>query len=168
MQLYKLTEQYNAIARMLESDGYEWITKESIQESLKVIKDDIETKITSIAKIVLELKADAAGISSEIDRLKKRKEATENHTEWFKNYLLGEMVATRIDKIKQDVITVSVSNNPPSVEIKAEDLIPIEYWKIIPETKQVDKMSILEHFKNTGEVVAGIEVVLNKKHINIR
>ncbi len=37
-----------------------------------------------------------------------------------------------------------------------------------PETWQPDKTTILEHFKNTGELIPGIEIITDKKSINIR
>ena len=167
-QLYKLTERYNTISNMLDSDNYEYITKESIHASLADIKDQITDKIDSIAKLVLSLKADVTGIDPEIERLKKRKESTNNTIEWLKSYLLTEMIATGITKAKKDVVTVSIADNPPSVESIDEELLPVEYRKIIPETWHTDKIAIINHFKETGEIVAGVELTLNKKHINIR
>lgn len=165
IQLYKLTERYQTIENMLDD---EYITRESIEETIANIKEQIEDKVESIGKLVLTLKASISSIQTEEERLAKRKQAMTNHMEWLKLYLLNEMTATNTLKVKRDVITVSVSDNPPSVEIVDEELIPDIFRKVIPETWQVDKRAIIEHFKQTGEIVSGADIILNKKHVNIR
>jgi len=167
-KLYKLTEQYNTISNMLDSDNYEYITKESIHASLADIKDQITDKIDSIAKLVLSLKTDVTGIESEIVRLQRRKESINNTIEWLKGYLLTEMVFAKLNKVKKDVVTISIADNPPSVESVDEELLPVEYRKIIPETWHIDKIAIISHFKETGEIVPGVVLAVNRKHVNIR
>jgi len=88
--------------------------------------------------------------------------------EWLKNYLLVEMQATRVLKVKQDVISVSVQDNPPSVEVVDLEQIPEQYIRIIPETKEADKKAIIEHFKDTGEIVSGVNIITDKKHVVVR
>lgn len=167
-QLYKLTEQYNTIASMLDSEKYEYITRESINASLADIKDKLTDKMDSIAKLVLSLKADVAGIDPEIERLANRKKATNNTIEWLKLYLLSEMTAVGMQRVRKDVVTVSVADNPPSVDTVNMELLPEAYVRTIPEQHEPDKKAIIEHFKQTGEIVTGVELVLNKKHISIR
>lgn len=166
-RLYKLTERYNAIEELLDSE-IEGISKEDVVASLGNIKDDIEEKISSIGKLVLELKSQAESIKAEEDRLSKRKSGVIGRMEWLKSYLLVEMQTTNILKVKRDVITVSVQNSPPSAEVANLELIPIEFIRIIPEKREADKKAIIEHFKDTGEIVAGVDVVTNRKYIVIR
>ena len=164
-KLYELTDRYKAIEGMLDSDI---ATKEEIQESLNNIKEQIADKVENIAKIVLQQKASIEAIKAEEDRLAKRKEATQNNMEWLKSYLLIEMVTSNTLKVKRDLLTVTVADNPPSVEVVNLDLIPAEYRRVIPETWQPDKKAMIEHFKGTGEVTPGTDMVLDKKHIVIR
>jgi len=71
-------------------------------------------------------------------------------------------------KVKRDVISVSVQNSPPSVELLDLEQVPEQYIRIIPEVKEPDKRAIIEHFKETGEIISGIEVITNKKFVSIR
>lgn len=73
-----------------------------------------------------------------------------------------------ITKVKRDTITISILDNPPSVEVIDIDETPGEYIRIIPEVREADKKTIIEHFKETGEIIPGTDMILNKKHILIR
>ena len=164
-KLYKLTDRYITIEGMLDSDI---ATKEEVQASLDDIKEQIGDKVESIAKIVLSQKASIEAIKAEEDRLARRKEAMHNNMEWLKNYLLVEMLSTKTLKVKRDLLTVTVADNPPSIEVVDLDAIPAEYRRTIPETWQPDRKAMIEHFKGTGEIIAGTDVIMDRKHITIR
>ena len=164
-KLYKLTERYRTIEGMLDSDA---ITREEINETLANIQDEIADKVDSIAKIVLETKASIEAVKSEEKRLTNRRQTMENRVEWLKLYLLTEMTACNIYKVKRDIVTVSVLDNPPSIEVIELESIPEEYRRVIPEHWEPDKKAMLEHFKETGEIVSGVDIILNKKHVSIR
>jgi len=166
-KLYKLTEQYQTIEGMLDRE-IEYISQDEIKETLANIKDDIEDKVASIGKIVLELKSDIESVKVEEDRLAKRRSGFTNKMEWLKLYLLAEMVSTNTLKVKKDVISVSVQNNPPSAELIDLELVPEQYVRVIPEKRELDKRTIIEHFKETGEIVSGINIITDKKFVSIR
>ena len=165
IKLYELSERYRVIASMLET---EYETKESIKATLDNIQEDFEDKVENIGKFVLELKGTAEAIKVEEERLYKRRQAIANNSEWLKSYLLTEMIAIRILKVKRDVITVSVVDNPPSVEIADVSLIPENFQRIIPPSIEVDKKLIIDHFKQTGEIISGINIITDRKHLVIR
>ena len=83
-------------------------------------------------------------------------------------YLLAEMTKTNIDKVKEDVISVSVQNSPPSCEVIELDQIPEQYIRVIPEQHEADKRLIIDHFKDTGEIIPGVDLIRDKKHVVIR
>ena len=165
--LYKLTERYNAILELLDTES-DIIPEDEIKKSLAAIKDEFQGKVGSIGKLILELKADAVTIDNERRRLEQRKAATLGKMETLKNYLLVEMQAANILKVKEDVVTISVRNNPPSVEVANEELVPSQFIRVIPEQREVDKKSILEHFRTTGEILPGVNVIVNKKYLEVR
>ena len=166
-KLYKLTEQYQTIEGMLDRE-IEYISQDEIKETLANIKDDIEDKVASIGKIVLELKSDIESVKAEEDRLARRRLGFTGKMEWLKSYLLAEMQATNTLKVKKDVITVSVQNNPPSAELLDMELVPEQYVRVIPERREPDKKAIIEHFKETGEIISGVDIITNKKFVSIR
>ena len=166
-KLYKLTERYKAIENMLDRE-IEHISQDEIKETLANIKDDIEDKVSSIGKLVLELKSDIESVKAEEDRLARRRSGFTGKMEWLKNYLLTEMQTANVLKVKKDVISVSVQNNPPSAELVDLELVPEQYVRVIPERREPDKKAIIEHFKETGELVAGVNIITDKKFVSIR
>jgi hypothetical protein len=78
------------------------------------------------------------------------------------------MTVANINKIKGDVLDLSLRANPPSVNIIDNDSIPDDYRKIIPESWQPDKISILKAFKDNGEIVSGCEIITDKKTLVIK
>jgi len=166
-KLYQLTDRYKAIEDMLDRE-IEYISQDEIKETLANIKDDIEDKVASIGKIVLELKSDIESVKAEEDRLAKRRSGFTSKMEWLKLYLLAEMVSTNTLKVKKDVISVSVQNNPPSAELINLELVPEQYIRIVPERREPDKRAIIEHFKETGELVSGVNIITDKKFVSIR
>ena len=166
-KLYKLTEQYQTIEGMLGRE-IEYISQDEIKETLANIKDEIEDKVASIGKLVLELKSDIESVKAEEDRLARRRSGYTSKMEWLKLYLLSEMVSTNTLKVKKDVISVTVQNNPPSAELVDITYVPEQYIKVIPEKREPDKRAIIEHFKGTGEIVSGVNIITDKKFVSIR
>ena len=167
VKLYTLTERYKAIENMLDRE-IEYISRDEIEETLANIKDEIEDKVSSIGKLVLEMKSDIESVKAEEDRLARRRSGFASKMEWLKLYLLAEMLSTNTLKVKKDVISVSVQSNPPSVELIDLELVPEQYIRVIPEQQEPDKKAIIEQFKDTGEIVPGINIITDKKFVSIR
>ena len=164
-RLYELTEQYRVIENMLED---EYITKDEIKTSLQAIEDEFGDKVSTLGKFVLELKSTTEAIKTEEDRLLKRRQAISSNIEWLKNYILVEMLSINILKVKRDVVTVSVQNSLPSVELLDFEQVPEDYVRIIPEVREPDKKVITEHFKQTGEIVSEVNMITDRKHVVVR
>lgn len=161
-QLYKLTDNYQTLAGMLDNEDY---NPDDIKNMLDNVKEAVEDKVESIAKLVLSLEGDTEVIKAEQERLKARREAVNNNIDWLRNYILTGMLSVGLDKVKREVLTVSVRLNPPSVEVIESNDIPEEFrnWTWEPR-----KREMVGHFKETGEIVAGINIITDKKSIVIR
>lgn len=166
-QLYKLAEDYRDIEKLLDYED-EYPTREDILKTLDGIKDQIDLKVANVGKVILELKASAEAVKVEQDRLAKRRSGYEARMEWLKSYLLTEMQSVNLLKVVKPEISVSVRNNPASVEVDSMDLLPKDFVRIIPEQREPDKKKILEHFKATGEIITGTTVITNRKHLEVR
>ena len=154
--LYELTGQYLQL------------NEESDMAQLNELKDTIENKVENIGKLILSLKSESEDIDEEIARLVMRRNARDNQMTSLKQYLLQEMTLMNIDKIKRTLFTVSVRINPPSVNVLNKEDVPVHFRRIIPETWEVDKRTIIENFKANGEIPNGCEVIYDKKSLQIR
>jgi len=82
--------------------------------------------------------------------------------------LLEQIQVVSIDKLPCDLFTISLAKNPISVKIIDETKIAPEFWRTIPETKEVNKNAILISFKETeGVIPDGVEIITDRKHLVI-
>ena len=106
-------------------------------------------------------------LKSEEKRLKEVRQYLENRQDKFQEYVIKCMDKIGAKEIITDSGILRTRNNPLSVEIENEDLIPNKYKKQVVETK-VDKNMIKDDFKRTGEMIDGIRYVTDKKTLNIK
>jgi len=167
MHLYELSERYKNIQSTIENDG-ESFDEAVLRENLLEATLLFEEKVEAIAKIVKGLESQQVAYKSEADRLAQKAKSAANKVEWLKNYLTVEMANAKKDKVQGLILTVTLKNNPPSCRVIDDKLIPQEYFRIIPETKEVNKVAILDHFKSSGEILTGTEIITDKKSVTIK
>ena len=62
---------------------------------------------------------------------------------------------------------MSIAKNPISVEIVNEDEIPSEYKQEVVTTK-VDKKAIADNFRDTGEIIPGVNINTQNTSLRIK
>ena len=154
MNLYDLTEQYQDLLALLE-DG----DTEQLQPMLDGIEEKIEEKLENIAKVLQSLKSTEYIISNELSRLTERKSAIVASQHRLKLYAQNAMEQLGIDKVKTDLFSIGIQNNPPSVHIVDSSKIPQEYFSTPEPT--ISKREILAALK-TGAIVSGAELQQSK------
>lgn len=163
--LYELAEQYLNLAKIIQEEE---LNEDDFKVALGQLKDGFEDKVENIGKLALSLSSDAQAIEAEIGRLSARQRTLTTAHARLKNYLLLEMSAMGIDKVQRPLVTVSLRKSPPSCEVYDLMTIPPKFWRVIPETKDVDKKAILDRFRETGETVEGVRIITNKKTVQIK
>lgn len=154
MKLYELTSNYVQVLEMAEE-----MEMDALKDTLESIQDAIEDKAENIAKLIKCLEADAKAIKEEEQRLADRRKSIENKIASTKEYLQNQLEVSGLQKVKRPTITVAIQNNPPSVEIADESLIPTDY--MIPQPSKIDKKSILTALKE-GLVIEGCSLKQSK------
>ena len=153
MKLYQLTENYQNLWDLVED---ETIDLSIVETALKTVEGAIQEKAQNLAVFIKSLGADIEVIKAEEKRLADRRKALENRQAGIKNYLQSQLEMAKLGKIKTAVITVSIQNNPPAVQIIDEAIIPAQYKTIVPQTFTIDKKSIADDIKK-GISVPGAE-----------
>ena len=87
MNLYELSIAFQEVQNM-ELDP------EVMQDTLDSIEGAIENKAENIAKLIRNLESDVSAYKEEEDRLKTKRQATENKVKWLKTYLEDNMKLT--------------------------------------------------------------------------
>lgn len=166
MHLYELTEEYrNLELTLLESDDQ---NNEALKAQFELISEQLNVKAESIAKIILNYDGKLEATAKELTRLDARKKILENRIKYLKEYLQEQMQNAHLEKISGEILTITLAKNPMSINVLDQTLVPKEYQKCIPEQWVVDKKSIADHIKLSGEIPPGIEAITDKKSVRIR
>ncbi|TCP32156.1 viral Gp157 protein [Scopulibacillus darangshiensis] len=150
MKLYALTDSYQ---RLLEST--EDVDSDTYQDTLESIEDAIEDKCENTAKVIKTIEAEAKALKDEEKRLSDRRKALENRARNMKEYLKQNLMAAGMEKIKGPLLTVSIQNNPPTVHVSNEGIIPQEFF--IQPNPVLNRKALLNHL-NSGSDVEGVEI----------
>lgn len=143
MNLYELSLAFQDVQNMD-------LDPEVMKDTLDSINDAIENKAENIAKLIRNLESDVSAYKEEEDRLKTKRQATENKVKWLKTYLEDNMKMTGKTKFKSGMFNFSIQKNPASVNITDERIIPEEF--LIQQPPKVDKTSLKEILKRGIEV----------------
>lgn len=161
--LYEIT---NALQILQEKEIDELSEEE--RASLEVqLQQLLISKSGSVIQFIQNLQANIEALKNEEKRLKETRQYLENRQEKFKEYVVKCMDQIDQKEIITDSGILRTRNNPLSVEITNEDLVPNKYKKQVIEVK-IDKNKIKEDFKETGEMIDGVEYITTKKSLNIK
>ena len=149
MNLYKLAENYNCVMQMIEDDETDATT---LTDTLESIEASIEVKASNIVYLVKNLDAYSVGIETEIKRLQAKQKAVQAKQDSIKEFLFTQLESMGMTEIKTNIATIKKVNNPPSVSIADESVIPAKYLTIVPESYKISKTEIAKDLK------AGVEV----------
>lgn len=154
MKLYQLVSDYKRVQEMADE-----VDQGTLIDTLDAIHESIEDKTENTAKLIRSWEAEANVIKDEEKRLADRRKVIENRITSLKLYLQTHMEVAGIDKVKRPTLTVSIRNNPPSVSVIDQSIIPVDY--IIQQEPKISKTEIAKALKN-GEFVPGCELVQTK------
>jgi septal ring factor EnvC (AmiA/AmiB activator) len=154
MNIYEITGYALELMEYLDAEE---IDEQTVHDTLESIGAD--EKIDSYCKIIKSYEDDISNIDNEIARLKARKERAEKNIDRMKAALDGFMQATRQDKAKTKLFTISYRKST-SVEILDQERIPLQYRKVKIE-ESPDK-SAIKKVLSEGGTVAGCQLKENK------
>lgn len=152
-KLYEIAERYRNIQDLTDNPD---IPIEVIEEGLNSITDEFNVKAENIAKVLKEMEYDIIALKEEEDRLLKRRKALENRHQELRLYLEAYMRLIDKPSVVGNIFTLSITKNPPKVQIDDLEGIPKEYINI-EEVKKVDKRKILKDLQE-GKEVKGVRL----------
>ena len=140
---------------------------EELESGLSNLEIERDEKIENIAYLRLEQKAEVQALDDEIRRLQSRKRAIENQGRWLDSYCVAEMLRAGIKLVVGKFVKLAVRKSPVSFT-HADDITELDPEFVTEEiTYKVSKSDVARHFKATGEIPRGFEIVDNKHHIRI-
>jgi len=146
MKLYEISQEYQMALSELTD-----MTDIAVIDTLDALKGELQKKQISVAAYIGNIEAEAKAIKEAELRMSARRKALENRSASIRNYLKMNMVAHGIHEIITPEFVVKVKNNPPAVEVYAEDKLPKEFIseKVITS---IDKASLKSALKS-GDVL---------------
>ena len=152
--LYELTTEYAALLAeydMAEDDA----RRAEVLMMIDQLQEDIGDKAEAYARIMRNLQSDADAYEAEAKRMAAKAKAAKNAVEGLKQRLLDAMNTVGATEIRTSIGKWRIQNNPWSCEITDADKVPAEYH--VPQPDKIDRMALLKRFKETGEMLDGVE-----------
>jgi len=159
MKLYELSQNLIQVQSMLDNPE---LDSTMLADTLESLECAIEEKAQGIAVITSQLNADVDYIDQEIKRLQSRKKSIESNVERIKAYLQSQFEAMGKVQIKTPTHTISIRQNPASLVIDDEKLIPVKYLTVIPRSFKPNNADIKEALK-AGKKVKGCRLASGKR-----
>ena len=164
LSLYNITNRFTELIDKAQ-DGD--ITEAEYNELGEELAIQLQQKSSNIIGYTKNIELMINAMKEEEDRIATNRKALENKLDRFKQYVKDNMEKLNITKIETELGTLSIANNPISVEVINENDIPSEFKQEVVTIK-VDKTAIKKHFKETGEVISGIKIVDDKTSLRIK
>jgi hypothetical protein len=158
-----MSEQYQFLVNDLY-DPETGVVDETALDKLNALQDSIENKCINITKLFKSIELTQEMIKTEKERLIKREKMFKNQVTRLKEYLQMNMERCEIKKIESPEFTISMQNNPPSVEILDPNQVPCSYDKDLP--RELNLKKIMEDLKN-GLEIPGVRLV-QRQSVRIR
>lgn len=137
MKLYEIAEKHNtALLAMADIDG---LDESVINDTMEALEGEFNDKALSVAGFFQNIEAEIKAMRDAEKRIAERRKAKEASVNRLKGYLQMEMLRTGITKIECPQFVINLRNNPESVEIIDENLIPAEFKRI---SYEIDKVAI--------------------------
>jgi hypothetical protein len=156
MKLYELTEAYAELLSRLE-DCQNAQEESEVLEAIDAVSEDIAAKGEAYARIIRNKQSEAESIEAEIKRLQRLKKSAENAVERLKENILYAMGMVGATELSTTIGKWRIQKNVPSVIITNEANVPEEFT--VPQPPKIMKTAIMQHFKETGEIPEGCDIV---------
>ena len=129
--LFTLTNQYLQLANTLADGDFDLTT---IADTIEAsgLTDDIATKAQGIEYVARSAETYLPAIDAEIARLQALKAHRVKVAAGLREYLMDSMVRMQIEKIDCPMFSISIRNNPASVDVFDQLQIPAEFM-VTPE-----------------------------------
>lgn len=163
-KLYEITNNFVELMDKVETGE---ISEEEYNKLGEELALELKNKSENLIGFAKDLEIFIDGAKAEEKRIADLRKSAENKLEKFKEYVKANMERLGLDKVETGIGTLSIRNNPISVEIIDEDKIPNEF-KTIVQTVKTDKKAIADRFKETGELIEGVKINTENKSLRIK
>lgn len=163
MKLYELRDEYQSLLNMVEEGE---LTAEQIADTMDAIGHEFDDKARNCLMMVKHLEGQQAIAMAEAERLESLSNSYETQADKLKEYIRGNMEALGRDKMDLGIFKVTLKKPTTTLGLVDESKIPASYYKIIPESKKLDKRALLADLKQSP--IEGVELRDGKRALLIK
>lgn len=156
--LYELTNDLKDIEKALEVEVLEQ-SQECIKGLIDILEKQIQDKGENIIKLVKNKEAIVSSRKEEIKRLQELNKKDEKEIADLKQYTKECIERAGKKRVETVLGNLTVRKAQPVVKVIDATKLPADYL-IQKTTINADKIKIKEHFKETGEILDGVEITL--------
>lgn len=156
--LYEMTEDMKQLDEIL-TIGTDEKTEEYIKSLVSALENEIENKAENIIKVVKNKEAIVSSRKEEIKRLQELNKKDEKEIADLKQYTKECIERAGKKRVETVLGNLTVRKAQPVVKVIDATKLPADYL-IQKTTINADKVKIKEHFKETGEILDGVEITL--------
>ena len=149
MKLYEISTEYHDALNELSALEFD---AETIENSLSVLKGDLECKARNVAAFIRNSQAEVDAVKEAAKKLSQRAATEQKAIDRMIDYLKFNMEQAGITEIRSPELLLKIKTNPPSVIIDDELSIDKKY-KSEKVTISVDKTAIKKDIQAGNEVV---------------
>lgn len=165
LTLYNVSNEFEYLCDLIDRDI---LTPEEQEELTNMLVSKIQNSGEEIIHFMKTNTAHIEGLKNEIADLQARKKQAENRELVIKEKLTENMKRLGINKIETPIGKMVVPNTIDiSVDVVDIEQVPAEYKKEKTEIS-VDKTAVKNHFKETGEIIAGTEIIQNQRKVQFK
>jgi len=161
MNLYELEGNLLHVVELANSAKPE--DQQLFADTIESLQDSIADKAIGYGKVINQLVADEKQLADKIKHDQERKRTLSNNIGRLKLALQHGMETAGKEKVKDIDLSIWIQNNPVSVAVTDDKLIPGEFTEV---EKKLNKTAIKQAL-NDGEEVPGAKLVQTRS-IRIR
>ena len=153
--LYKLTSNFIEVDNLIEEylEAGQDDLAENLVKANEIIVREIQNKSVGFIHMFRNIDSKVDAIDGEIKRLQELKKQTKKKEENLKEILKSCMETLGTKKLETDLGNITIRNNPGSLVIDNEELIPKLYkQEIVTVETKIDKAALKKNIK------AGIDI----------
>lgn len=156
--LYTLATEYHQAAERLNDLD---LDEQTIADTLESMEGSLDDKARNVAFWIKNTEALATSIRDARNAMHEREKSLTARADRCRKYLLDCLNLAGKKKIETPFFVISTRNNAESVVLDDASLLPAEYLRVIPESREADKKAIKEAIQ-AGTLVMGAHLERNQ------
>lgn len=163
MKLYDIRNDYLGLLALADEGG---LTHEAIADTVEALDHEFADKARNCLMVVKHLEGQANTAKAEYERLKALSDSYARQADSLKEYVRLNMEALNKDKLDLGIFKLTLKKPTITADVLDESKIPAQYFTVMPETKKLDKRTLLADLKD--HPIEGAELKPGKRALLIK